>query len=144
MFEYYCKQIVPLQAGEHTLLVRCHGAGIAVVHDHGAHWRFRISEGIAEPAHVDRPRLAVDEVMPFESRLVVLEETTRAEDGAATGIPPRADQRWQTENIAHGHCTACVPLQTVIHTDKRRRVGRILVRDSLDGLFGNTCDFADA
>src|SRR5262249_58780099 len=96
----------------------CYGAGIAVVHDHGAHWRFRISEGVAQPAHVDRPRIAVDEVMPFESRLVVLEETARAEDGAATGIPPRADQRRQTENITHGPCAACVPPPPLIHPDK--------------------------
>src|SRR5262245_42666428 len=88
--------------------------------------------------------MTLNQIGTLQSVIVVFEKSTRAQDRAAAGIPPGAEQRRQTENVANGHAASGVALQSVIHADEGGRVRRVFVRDALDGGFRNSRDLADA
>src|SRR5262245_42345639 len=117
MFQNYCEQIFSLQTGQYALLVRRNRSRIAVVHDQCSDRRSHIVERFTQLTHVDRAGIAPNKIPPLESRIVELKKTTGAQDCSAARISPRANERRQTENIAHRHCAASMSLQPVIHAD---------------------------
>src|SRR5262249_29485039 len=92
MLENNGEQVLAFEALEHALLIRCYGSRIGVVNNDGPHWRICIRECIAQSAHVDCSGAALDQIRPFESRIVVFEKTARAKNSSTTRITPRADQ----------------------------------------------------
>ena len=100
--------------------------------------RFASSSASPIARHVDRSRRAADEVGALERRDIDRIGARRRQQRAAGRIAPRADQRRQAGDGAHGVAAAGMALHAVVDAD-RRRPGRAVVARQRDHRLGRQC-----
>ncbi len=78
------------------------------------------------------------------ARVVHAVEVAGAEQHAAARLTPRADERRQAGDGAHGRAAAAVPLQAVVHANRGRTRGGVVAREPHDRVGRNTADVRGA
>ena len=102
---------------------------VAVPHDHRPHRRLLVEQDLAEPAHVERARLAPGEQVGAAERGAVDELALPRADAAhqpAAAVAPRTGQRRQAGQRAVEHRPVLVVLGTDQGADRGRAGGGVL------------------